>query len=203
MEEAENCSSRGAVAQMKAHFEDHYKKIASKKAAALLEQENLVAEIGEQGRESDLSFSVVHGEFELVEHDVIAEEQLKEDAEIGNRDCESDLSFSVLHEDLELVEHDVIEEEQLKDDDNVVDVSIKMEHELSEAKQSITLDSVDVLHVNLEEINPSKPTSPSQNQVPLEPLVEVENIEKDELQIGRRIPLHKSPLKVIFWVNLI
>lgn len=186
LEEAENCSSRGSVAQMKAHFEDHYKKVAAKKAAALLEQENL--EIGKQGCGSHLSFSVVHEELELVENDVIAE-QLKH-AEVGNQGC--------VREDSKLVQRDVIAEEQLKDADIVVDESsTNMEHELAEAKQNVTLDSVDVLNVSLEEINPCKQTSPPQNQAPSEPLVEVENIEKDEMRIDRNIPLHKSPLKVI------
>ncbi|XP_059657769.1 protein WVD2-like 7 [Cornus florida] len=40
LEEVEKFSKPGSVAQKKAYFEAHYKKIAAKKAAALLEQEN-------------------------------------------------------------------------------------------------------------------------------------------------------------------
>ncbi|KAL2552465.1 uncharacterized protein Fot_06084 [Forsythia ovata] len=44
VEEAERYSQPGSVAQKKAFFEAHYKRIAAQKAAALLEQENSVDE---------------------------------------------------------------------------------------------------------------------------------------------------------------
>jgi hypothetical protein len=43
VEEAERYARPGSVAQKKAFFEAHYKKIAAQKAAALLEQENAAA----------------------------------------------------------------------------------------------------------------------------------------------------------------
>ncbi|KAL3511392.1 hypothetical protein ACH5RR_030793 [Cinchona calisaya] len=44
LEEAEKYSKPGSVAEKKAYFEAHYKKIAAKKAAALLEQQNAVVD---------------------------------------------------------------------------------------------------------------------------------------------------------------
>ncbi|CAI9766727.1 unnamed protein product [Fraxinus pennsylvanica] len=44
VEEAERYSLPGSVAQKKAFFEPHYKRIAAQKLAALLEQENSVVE---------------------------------------------------------------------------------------------------------------------------------------------------------------
>lgn len=43
LEEVEKYSTRGSVAQKKAYFEAHYKRVAAKKAAALLEQVNAAA----------------------------------------------------------------------------------------------------------------------------------------------------------------
>lgn len=47
LEEVEKYSKPGSVAQKKAYFEAHYKRIAAKKAAALLEQENAAANISQ------------------------------------------------------------------------------------------------------------------------------------------------------------
>ena len=40
LEEVEKCATPGSVAQKRAYFEAHYKRIAAQKAAELLEQEN-------------------------------------------------------------------------------------------------------------------------------------------------------------------
>ncbi|KAL2545189.1 uncharacterized protein Fot_14422 [Forsythia ovata] len=61
VEEAERYSQPGSVAQKKAFFEAHYKRIASQKAAALLEQANSVDEL-------KISDAKVHNHNEDVEN---------------------------------------------------------------------------------------------------------------------------------------
>lgn len=53
VEEAERYSRPGSVAQKKAFFEAHYKKLAAQKAAALLEQANNEAQKNATGQEDE------------------------------------------------------------------------------------------------------------------------------------------------------
>lgn len=53
LEEVEKCSTPGSVAQKKAYFEAHYKKIAARKAAEQLEQERqMETNAGQNGEEN-------------------------------------------------------------------------------------------------------------------------------------------------------
>ncbi|KAL3582683.1 hypothetical protein D5086_017015 [Populus alba] len=76
LEEVEQFSKPGSVAQKKAYFEDHYKKRAAMKAAALLEQANAASNVPEvEAADEALNSSHVNSEVPKETNDVIINEQ--------------------------------------------------------------------------------------------------------------------------------
>lgn len=77
VEEAERYAKPGSVAQKKAFFEAHYKRIAAQKAAALLEQANAAAAAANNATESEPDETRI-GESEtmpLKSHEAVLEEE--------------------------------------------------------------------------------------------------------------------------------
>ncbi|KAG6766342.1 hypothetical protein POTOM_030419 [Populus tomentosa] len=76
LEEVEQFSKPGSVAQKKAYFEAHYKKRAAMKAAALLEQANAASNVPEvEAADEALNSSHVNSELPKETNDVIINEQ--------------------------------------------------------------------------------------------------------------------------------
>uniref|UniRef100_A0A6M2EJY1 TPX2 C-terminal domain-containing protein n=1 Tax=Populus davidiana TaxID=266767 RepID=A0A6M2EJY1_9ROSI len=76
LEEVEQFSKPGSVAQKKAYFEAHYKKRAAMKAAALLEQANSASNVPEvEAADEALNSSHVNSELPKETNDVIINEQ--------------------------------------------------------------------------------------------------------------------------------
>lgn len=79
VEEAERLAQQGSVAEKKAFFEAHYKKIAAKKAAALLEQANAADNASESELESgDCNYTTHDSETMGLEVSQVAAEKQQE-----------------------------------------------------------------------------------------------------------------------------
>ena len=82
VEEAERFSQPGSVAQKKAFFEAHYKKLAARKAAALLEQAN--AEAGNDAKtESENGFTPQESEVVVDDEKVAKEGEKDRNLDVG------------------------------------------------------------------------------------------------------------------------
>lgn len=99
LEEVEKCSTPGSVAQKKAYFEAHYKKIAARKAE-LLEQENMMRT--DSSRSNDLNctdYSTSTSGTEA-EHGTINGQNLAEEVELDTNSL-SEVSSSLVNESAE------------------------------------------------------------------------------------------------------
>lgn len=96
LEEVEKCSTPGSVAQKKAYFEAHYKKIAARKAE-LLEQENMMRTDSSRSNElncTDYSTSTSGTE---AEHGTLNGQSLAEEVELDTNSL-SEVSSSLVNE---------------------------------------------------------------------------------------------------------
>ncbi|KAK1365807.1 Formin-like protein 8 [Heracleum sosnowskyi] len=99
LEEVEKCSTPGSVAQKKAYFEAHYKKIAARKAE-LLEQENMMRTDSSRSNElncADYSTSTSGTE---AEHGTLNGQSLAEEVELDTNSL-SEVSSSLVNESAE------------------------------------------------------------------------------------------------------
>lgn len=100
LEEVEKCSTPGSVAQKKAYFEAHYKKIAARKAE-LLEQENMMRTDSSRSNEmncTDYSTSTSGTE---AEHGTLNDQSLAEEVELDTNSL-SEVSSSLVNESAEV-----------------------------------------------------------------------------------------------------
>ncbi|OIT04686.1 PREDICTED: protein WVD2-like 7 [Nicotiana attenuata] len=89
LEEVEKCSTPGSVAQKKAYFEAHYKKIAAKKLEQL-EEETQQVEKEMEPQVSDGDFSLSNGEQQMSAKDLKTSDEVDEPKEDTTVDVERD-----------------------------------------------------------------------------------------------------------------
>ena len=162
VEEAERYAQPGAVAQKKAFFEAHYKRIAAKKAAALLEQANAAdsnpeAEVEGQGCDStanDAQSTITNSQVPLGEQ--IEVKIVEVNVNSHSSGAEMELEIGKMKGDDPVTEHDVVAEMEqeigkMKRADSVI------EHEVV-AERTIKDESVDqfenVVNHNLDSESP-------------------------------------------------
>ncbi|KAJ1424721.1 Myc-type, basic helix-loop-helix [Sesbania bispinosa] len=100
VEEAERYSRPGSVAQKKAFFEAHYKKLAAQKAAALLEQANNAAQNNATGQEDgEVIDNDTHDSHTSPNHEMVVKEE--KDAKVLSLTSEPDTMVSATSQDLD------------------------------------------------------------------------------------------------------
>ncbi|KAJ1412708.1 TPX2, C-terminal [Sesbania bispinosa] len=100
VEEAERYSRPGSVAQKKAFFEAHYKKLAAQKAAALLEQANNAAQNNATGQEDgEVIDNDTHDSQTSPNHEMVVKEE--KDAKVLSLTSEPDTMVSATSQDLD------------------------------------------------------------------------------------------------------
>ncbi|XP_021890303.1 protein WVD2-like 4 isoform X2 [Carica papaya] len=151
VEEAERYSRPGSVAQKKAFFEEHYKKVAAaRKAAALLEQANGTSNIAldqseSEGRDHDMvtqdpqMLSVTSQECEVRDHDMVAQDSqmlsITSQEPVNEQEEVTDLN----NEESSVVESNglssnskikVLENDKLKEADQVTEQKVLVENSM-------------------------------------------------------------------------
>ncbi|XP_051117392.1 protein WVD2-like 7 isoform X2 [Andrographis paniculata] len=106
VEEAQRFAQPGSVAQKKAFFEAHYKKIAAQRAAALLEQQNAAA--ANDDDDDDLSVGALLNPAEKDEDKVLKEQDIVEGKEDSNSAAERGNNNLVVKKE-ESIEHNLPE----------------------------------------------------------------------------------------------
>ncbi|KAK7271144.1 hypothetical protein RJT34_26796 [Clitoria ternatea] len=103
VEEAERYSRPGSVAQKKAFFEAHYKKLAAQKAAALLEQANNASQNNASGKENEgvidnVNYTNTHNSHTSPSSEVVVKEE-EQDAKVLSVTNEPDAAATAIDVD--------------------------------------------------------------------------------------------------------
>ncbi|XP_016496703.1 uncharacterized protein LOC107815602 isoform X2 [Nicotiana tabacum] len=189
LEEVEKCSTPGSVAQKKAYFEAHYKKIAAKKLEQLEEEETQQVEKEMEPQVSDGDFSSSNGEQQMSVKDLKTSDEvdeLKTDATVAV-ECDNllatkakELTISGIDESQEDISVDVERDSSLitevKEgtisgiDELKEDISVDMECDslLVKPTEGTILGTCDLGEVHkVEERNPEKGCQDSLVETPL------------------------------------
>ncbi|KAL5581287.1 hypothetical protein UlMin_013729 [Ulmus minor] len=131
VEEAERFSQPGSVAQKKAFFEAHYKKLAARKAAALLEQAN--AEAGNDAKtESENGFTPQESEVVVDDEKVAKEGEKGRNLDVGVNGCDSNAKRDEFEgSKVEVADEGSVDSQQLNGTAKMDKLSPKKEREVS------------------------------------------------------------------------